>query len=71
MKIKKFDEQFLWDAGNMKALKSYIDKDDNKLYQIKVNEPFEIKTKDSETYYKLKFILNSYKISFEDSITNL
>ena len=62
-------EQIILDKGNVGALKSYMDvgKPDRK-FIIRVEEPFELETTDSDEYHKLKHILIKTHTKFTDDI---
>ena len=63
MKIKKFNEELmLWDDGNMKALKTYAGDRYKKTHTIEITEPKTFEVKDSDDFYKLKYLLMAYKV---------
>jgi len=66
---KEATEQIRWDEGNQNALKSYMDmgKPDRK-FIIRVEEPFEFETTDSDEYHKLKHILIKTRTKFTDDV---
>jgi len=65
-------EQIKWDEGNMNAIKSYmnIGKPDRK-FIIRVEEPFELETTDSDEYHKLKHILIKTHTKFTDDVSRI
>jgi hypothetical protein len=64
-------DEILWDDANLKAMKSHMGiKDENKVYILQVLEPFTIKTRDTEEFYKLKFLLMKHGVKFEHSVKN-
>jgi len=65
-------EQLRWDDGNKNAIKSYmnIGKPDRK-FIIKVEEPFELVTTDSDEYHKLKHILLKTSTKFTDDVKKI
>jgi hypothetical protein len=66
------NEQIIWDKGNLGAIKSYqkMGQPDRK-FIIKVEEPFELETTDSEEFYKLKHILIKTHTKFTDDIQKI
>ncbi len=56
--IKSMNEWNIFDdPGNARAVNNWMKKGPKKSYSIVVHEPFTFKTKDSEEYYKMKYLL--------------